>query len=77
MVDNALSVHPSQIKDAIAHAAKGGVEISFTSSGQPIYPDNRKCKDYRELRGVRANNAGYSDAQPGAYNKKYRERLEH
>jgi hypothetical protein len=77
MVDDALAVHPSQIKDALAHAAKGGVKIDFTPQGQPIYESARHCKEYREMRGVRANNGGYSDAQPGAYNKKYRERLEH
>ena len=65
MVDDSLAVTTSQIPAAMAAAAKQGVRIEFTKTGQPIYEDREQRKRYMLSRGAFDRSGTYGDAQRG------------
>ena len=70
---DAAGVHPKQIPEAIAAAAKRGVKIDFDrNTGEAIFTSPRHEKEYCErVRGLFrvGKGAGFGDPQPQQYDE--------
>lgn len=64
---DALAVHPKQVKEAMADAAKKGVPTEFSADGSPIFTSARHRKKYCQAYGYFDKSAGYADAGPGSF----------
>jgi hypothetical protein len=67
LVSDALAVHPRQVQEAIADAAKKGVPTEFQKDGRPILRSREHRKAYMKAYGFFDKAAGYGDAQPGSF----------
>ncbi len=54
-------VHPDQVGEAAAHAAKLGVPTSFTPDGDAIFRDRAHRKQFLKAHGMHDKDGGYSD----------------
>lgn len=63
ILSDAVGVHPSQVKEAEAHAAKHGIPTEFTPDGRAVLRDKHHRKRYCELIGFFDRNGGYGDPQ--------------
>jgi hypothetical protein len=73
MRSDALGVHPDQIPEAIAEAAKSGVRVNFDGEGRAILESPKHRKEYAESMGFFDRQGGYGDPQRGGYKKYERE----
>lgn len=58
-----MAVHPTQIKEAMAHDASKGVPTKYDKFGRPLITSRGHMKQFCELHGVYDRNGGYGDAQ--------------
>lgn len=59
---DAAGVHPSQVADAMEHAASKGVPTEFNrKTGNPIFRSRKHRNAFLKAHGMRDCNAGYGD----------------
>lgn len=61
MKSEAMAVHPDQIGEAVADAAKKGVPTEFDREGRPIWTSPGHRKRFCEAYGAYDRNGGYGD----------------
>jgi hypothetical protein len=61
ILSKGLGVHPKQVKAATAAAAKKGVRLEFTPSGEAILESRAHRREALRATGFHDNNGGYGD----------------
>jgi hypothetical protein len=65
MLCDALAVHPRQVKEAIADAAKKGVPTNFLPDGRAEFESRQQYNAYMKAYGYYNRDAGYGDTTRG------------
>lgn len=58
---DALAVHPSQIKEAMARNKRHGLHVEYLPDGRPKLTDRGQRRDLMRLEQVHDRNGGYGD----------------
>ncbi len=70
LVSDALAVHPRQIAEARADAAKKGVPTDFMPDGRPILRTRQHRAAYLKAYGFFDRSAGYGDPADGSFRER-------
>jgi len=65
IVSDAAGIDPSQIPDAMALDRSHGMNVEYTSNGNPVLTDPAMRKKYLSVHGLYDRNGGYGDPAPG------------
>lgn len=63
---DALAVHPDQVKEATADAARKGVPTDFLADGRPVLRTRKHRAAYLKAYGFFDRDAGYGDPADGS-----------
>jgi len=61
---DAMSVHPSQVKEAMEHCRKMGVPTDYTEDGRPILRDRNHRARFMRANQFFDKDGGYGDVAP-------------